>query len=75
MVTLNELLEITDVKRITLYVSLTNLIDTRIDVEATDSAILDEVTEMYGGYRVRRISPVFAGDPRMVVQLGRPLPE
>ena len=75
MVTLNELLEITEVEKITLYVPLTSRIDTRLDFEASDRAILDEVTEMYGAYRVKRISPVFAGDPRMVVKLARPLPE
>ena len=70
MVTLNALLEIADVKRITVYAPATPRVDTRIDFDPQDSAILDDVTRMYGDHRVVRIGPIFKGDDRLVVKLG-----
>ena len=70
MVTLNDLLEIADVKRITVYAPATPRVDTRIDFDPQDSAILDDVTRMYGDHRVVRIGPIFKGDDRLVVKLG-----
>ena len=71
MVTLNDLLELADVKRITIYAPATPRVDTRIDFDPQDSAILDDVTRMYGDYRVTRIGLIFKGDDRLVVKLGR----
>ena len=71
MVTLNDLLELAEVKRITLYAPATPRIDTRIDFDPQDSAILDDVTRMYGDHRVTRIGPIYRGDERLVVRLGR----
>ena len=70
MVTLNDLLELVDVKRITVYAPATPRVDTRIDFDPQDSAILDDVTRMYGNHRVVRIGPIFKGDDRLVVKLG-----
>ena len=71
MVTLNDLLELVDVKRITIYAPATPRIDTRIDFDPQDSAILDDITRMYGDNRVTRIGPIYRGDERLVVRLGR----
>ena len=71
MVTLNDLLELAEVKRITLYAPATLRVDTRIDFDPQDSAILDDVTMMYGELPVTRIGPIFRGDERLVVKLGR----
>ena len=71
MITLNDLLAITDVKEMTLYVPITPRVNTRIDFRPTDSALLDDITRMFGYRPVKRISPVFRGDLRMVVELGR----
>ena len=70
MVTLNDLLELADVKRITVYAPATPRVDTRIDFDPQDSAILDDVTRMYGDHRVVRIGPIYKGDDRLVVKLG-----
>ncbi|MBO5917377.1 MAG: hypothetical protein J6Q14_01250 [Oscillospiraceae bacterium] len=71
MVTLNDLLELVEVKRITVYAPITPRVDTRIDFDPQDSAILDDVTRLYGEMRVVRIGPIFRGDERLVVKLGR----
>lgn len=71
MVTLNDLLELAEVKRITLYAPATQRVDTRIDFDPRDSAILDDVTRMYGDLPVKRIGPIYRGDERLVVRLGR----
>ena len=70
MVTLNDLLELVEVKRITIYAPVTPRVDTRIDFDPQDSAILDDVTRMYGDFRVARIGPSYRGDERLVVKLG-----
>ena len=70
MITLNDLLEITDVRDMTLYVPITPRVNTRIDFRLNDSALLDDITRMFGELPVKRVSPVFRGDPRMVVELG-----
>ena len=70
MVTLNDLLELTDVKRITVYAPATPRVDTRIDFDPQDSAILDDVTRLYGHLRVKTIGPIYKGDERLVVKLG-----
>ena len=70
MVTLNDLLELAEVKRITLYAPATPRVDTRIDFNTTDSAVLCDVLEMYGDCRVLRIGPIFKGDDRLIVRLG-----
>ena len=69
MVTLNDLLELVEVKRITIYAPVTPRVDTRIDFDPQNSAILDDVTRMYGDFRVTRIGPIFRGDERLVVKL------
>ena len=71
MVTLNELLEMVEVKRITIYAPVSPRVDTRIDFDPQDSAILDDVTRLYGDLPVKRIGPVFKGDERLVVKLGK----
>ena len=70
MVTLNDLLELAEVKRITLYAPATQRVDTRIDFDPRDSAILSDVVDMYGSCRVKRIGPIYRGDERLVVRLG-----
>lgn len=70
MVTLNELLELAEVKKITIYVPTTPRINTRIDFEPGDSAILDDVSRLYGNRRVKNIGPIYRGDERLVVALG-----
>ena len=71
MVTLDELLELAEVKRITLYAPVTPRIDTRLDFDPNDSAILDDISKMYGHLAVRRIGPIFKGDERIVIKLGK----
>lgn len=71
MVALNDLLELVEVKRITIYAPVTERVDTRIDFDPQDSAILDDVTRLYGDLPVKRVGPVFKGDERLVVKLGK----
>ena len=71
MVTLNELLELAEVKRVTVYAPVTDRVDTRIDFDPQDSAILDDVSKLYGDLPVKRVGPVFKGDERLVVKLGK----
>ena len=71
MVTLNDLLELTEVKRVTVYAPVTDRVDTRIDFDPKDCAILDDVSRLYGDLPVKQIGPVFKGDERLVVKLGK----
>lgn len=70
MITLNDLLELAEVKRITVYVPATPRVYTRVDFDPQDSAILDDVTRLYGHLRVKTIGPIYKGDERLVVKLG-----
>ena len=69
MITLNDLLELVDVKRITVYAPATPRVDTRIDFDPQDSAILCDIAQMYGTLPVKRIGPIYRGDDRLVVKL------
>jgi len=71
MITLNDLLEIAEVRHMTIYAPVTPRVDTRIDFDPGDDAMLCDVCQMYGHFRVKRISPAFKGDARMVVWLER----
>ena len=71
MVTLNDLLELTEVRHVTVYAPATLRVDTRIDFDPQDSAILCDVCQMFGELPVKRIGPIFKGDDRLVVTLGR----
>ena len=70
MITLNDLLALVEVKRVTIYVPATPRVYTRVDFDPQDGAILDDVTKLYGHLRVKTIGPIYKGDERLVVKLG-----
>jgi len=69
MITLNDLLALAEVKRVTIYVPATPRVYTRVDFDPQDGAILDDVTKLYGHLRVKTIGPIYKGDERLVVKL------
>ena len=69
MITLNDLLALIDIKRVTIYVPATPRVDTRIDFDPQDSAVLCDVAGMYGARLVTQIGPVYSGE-RLVIKLG-----
>lgn len=70
MITLNDLLALADVKRVTIYVPASPRVDTRIDFDPQDSAVLCDICELYGDRPVKQIGPVYRGDERLIVKLG-----
>lgn len=70
MITLNDLLALVDVKRVTIYVPATPRVSTRIDFDPQDSAVLCDICELYGDQPVKQIGPVYRGDERLIVKLG-----
>lgn len=70
MITLNDLLALVEVKRVTIYVPATPRVYTRVDFDPQDGAILDDVTKLYGHLHVKTIGPIYKGDERLVVKLG-----
>lgn len=70
MVTLNELLALVDVERVTIYVPASPRVNTRIDFDPLDSAVLCDICELYGDRPVKQIGPVYRGDERLIVKLG-----
>ena len=70
MITLNDLLALADVKRVTIYVPASPRVSTRIDFDPQDSAVLCDICELYGDRPVKQIGPVYRGDERLIVKLG-----
>ena len=70
MITLNDLLALVDVKRVTIYVPAPPRVNTRIDFDPQDSAVLCDICELYGDRPVKQIGPVYRGDERLIVKLG-----
>ena len=70
MITLNDLLALVDVKRVTIYVPASPRVNTRIDFDPQDSAVLCDICELYGDRPVKQIGPVYRGDERLIVKLG-----
>ena len=70
MITLNDLLALVDVKRVTIYVPASPRVNTRIDFDLQDSAVLCDICELYGDRPVKQIGPVYRGDERLIVKLG-----
>ena len=70
MITLNDLLALADVKRVTIYVPASPRVNTRIDFDPQDSAVLCDICELYGDRPVKQIGPVYRGDERLIVKLG-----
>lgn len=74
MVTLNELLDISEVGSYTIYL-LTDREHTgpraRLEVPG-NSQDMGTVRRMFGGWPVKKLSAAFKGDPRMVVYIRQP---
>jgi hypothetical protein len=70
MITLNDLLALVAVKRVTIYVPASPRVNTRIDFDPQDSAVLCDICELYGDRPVKQIGPVYRGDERLIVKLG-----
>lgn len=74
MVTLSELLDITEVDHYTIYFSTGEAQTVRLEVPTDDGDGLDTVRKLFGNWPVKRISAVFRGDPRMEVAIRPPEP-
>lgn len=74
MVTLNELLDISEVGSYTIYL-LTDREYTgpraRLEVPG-NSADMGTVRRMFGDWQVKKLSAAFKGDPRMIVEIMQP---
>ena len=68
MVTLNELIEVTDVEEMIVYFQMSDNIKPRMDFP-TRGDRFDELKRMFGACPVKRVSASFRGDPRMVVEI------
>lgn len=55
--TLNDLLMVTAAPRLRVTVTLTRTLTARVDVDSSDMAQWDELTSLYGGFRVREVRP------------------
>lgn len=69
-ITLNDLLALVDVKRVTIYVPASPRVNTRIDFDPQDSAVLCDICELYGDRPVKQIGPVYRVDEWLIVKLG-----
>ena len=69
MVSLNELLEIAEADEYTVIARVTPRLRARMTVSGGDTAALDDLSRLYGGQRVRRFTPTFHGDARMVIEI------
>lgn len=70
MITLNDLLTISDVEQYTVLVPLTTRLKARVTISQHCDAELDDLVRLYGEYPVKRFSPAYKGDERMVIELG-----
>ena len=69
MVTLDELLQIAEADEYTVIARMTPRLKARLTVNAGDMAALDDLSRLYGAQRVRRFTPTFHGDARMVIEI------
>ena len=69
MITLNDLLDIADGDRVTVYAPATEHVNTRIDFTTQDRAVLSDVRTLYGEREVKQILQMRKGE-MLMVQLG-----
>ena len=69
MVTLKELMEITEVDHLTVYAPMTDRVRYRIDINPNDSDEKYDVLMNYGERAVRTVWPMYKGDVRMIVEM------
>lgn len=72
MVTLNELLTVTDVKHFTIYFETDAAKKARLEVPASDDDGMATISKLWGDWPVKKLSAAFRGDERMVVVIAQP---
>lgn len=70
-VTLNDLLELSEAENLRLRIPMTQRLMATVDVDATDSAQLEDIIEVYGSMPVKSIDARGVHTPLLLVELKR----